>query len=60
MSPLVPKFLGTVREEDPLADGEGEQAKDERVESGNDEEKKLIFPAPLMLVRTHPGKLNPV
>jgi hypothetical protein len=45
---LIPKFLGAVPGKDLFADGQGEQAKDKRIESGDDKEKDFIFPAPLI------------
>jgi len=55
---LVPKFLRAVREEELFADGQGKQPKDERIDSGDDKQEYSVFPAPLILVCTHPRKLN--
>jgi hypothetical protein len=46
--PLIPEFLGTIPEKDLLADGQGEQAKDERIETRDDKQENFIFPAPLI------------
>jgi hypothetical protein len=57
--PLIPKFLGAFGEKDLFTDGQGEQAKDERIESRDNKQENFILPAPLDLVRTHLRKPNP-
>ena len=53
---LGPELIGVLGEKNPFGNGQGEEAKDEKIDSRNDNEEDFIFPVPPVRVCTHSTK----